>query len=70
MLDYERIASAFAVGRQEGFAVLDSLRVALSYAPLGISKNAELGTYGYSGGAIATGAHVGRAISIGSLIII
>ncbi|KAF7975700.1 hypothetical protein HWV62_8823 [Athelia sp. TMB] len=53
--DYEGIASAFAVGRQEGFAVLDSLRAALNYAPLGISKSARLGAYGYSGGAIATG---------------
>ncbi|KZP05168.1 LIP-domain-containing protein [Athelia psychrophila] len=53
--DYEGINSAFGSGRQEGYAILDGLRAALSYAPAGISQNATIGGYGYSGGAIATG---------------
>lgn len=54
--DYEGIGSAFAAGRLAGHAVLDALRATLNYAPAGISKTARLGGYGYSGGAIATGA--------------
>ncbi|KAF7974270.1 hypothetical protein HWV62_34143 [Athelia sp. TMB] len=53
--DYEGIGSAFGAGRLEGQAVLDALRATINYAPAGISKNARLGGYGYSGGAIATG---------------
>jgi len=34
---------------------LDALRAAKSYAPFGISANAVMGGYGYSGGAIASG---------------
>lgn len=54
--DYEGIGSAFGSGRLEGHAVLDALRATISFAPAGISKTARLGGYGYSGGAIATGA--------------
>lgn len=55
--DYEGFGSAFAAGHLEGHAVLDGLRAALNYGPAGIKKNATLGSYGYSGGAIATGQH-------------
>lgn len=53
--DYEGINSSFTVGHMAGQAVLDGLRAALSYSPLGISPDAVLGGYGYSGGALATG---------------
>ncbi|KAF7966128.1 hypothetical protein HWV62_39964 [Athelia sp. TMB] len=53
--DYEGFGSAFGAGRQAGYAVLDALRAALNYAPLKVSKDATVGGYGYSGGAIATG---------------
>lgn len=53
--DYEGPNSAFSAGRQEGMALLDGIRAALNYAPAGISKDAYVGGYGYSGGAIATG---------------
>lgn len=55
--DHEGLNSAYAVGRQLGYAVLDGLRAALSYAPAGVDGDAKLGGFGYSGGAIATGAY-------------
>lgn len=53
--DHEGLNSGYAVGRQEGYAVLDGLRAALNYAPAGVKRTAKLAGYGYSGGAIATG---------------
>ena len=55
--DYEGPNSAFSAGRQEGMGLLDGIRAALNYAPAGISKNATVGGYGYSGGATAIGAY-------------
>lgn len=54
--DYEGSNSAFGSGRQAGYAVLDGLRAAVNYKPAGVSTRAKLAGYGYSGGAIATGA--------------
>lgn len=53
--DYEGPGSAFTAGRQAGYAVLDAIRAAFNYDPLGVSSSATVGAYGYSGGAIATG---------------
>lgn len=53
--DYEGFNSSFSVGHLSGYAVLDGLRAAINFAPAGISANASLGGFGYSGGAIATG---------------
>lgn len=56
--DHEGLNSAYAVGRQLGYAVLDGLRAALNYAPAGVAGDAKLGGFGYSGGAIATGEYL------------
>ncbi|QRG40353.1 hypothetical protein FDK38_004819 [Candidozyma auris] len=54
--DYEGPKSAFTVGRQSGQAILDGIRAALSSGYLtGINKDAKVGLYGYSGGALTTG---------------
>ncbi|KAF7972353.1 hypothetical protein HWV62_18132 [Athelia sp. TMB] len=53
--DYEGPGSAFTAGRQAGYAVLDAIRAAFNYGPLGVDSDATVGAYGYSGGAIATG---------------
>lgn len=55
--DYDGPTSAVAAGRLEAHTILDGLRATLSYKPAGINKNATLGGYGYSGGAIAAGQH-------------
>lgn len=53
--DYEGPDSAFAAGRLEGMAVLDSMRAVQSFTPLGLSSNPKIFGSGYSGGAIANG---------------
>uniref|UniRef100_A0A0L0NY35 Triacylglycerol lipase n=1 Tax=Candidozyma auris TaxID=498019 RepID=A0A0L0NY35_CANAR len=54
--DYEGPKSAFTVGRQSGQAILDGIRAALSSGYFtGIDKDAKVGLYGYSGGALASG---------------
>uniref|UniRef100_A0A0L0NUA5 Triacylglycerol lipase n=1 Tax=Candidozyma auris TaxID=498019 RepID=A0A0L0NUA5_CANAR len=54
--DYEGPKSAFTMGRQSGHAVLDGIRAALSSGYFtGINRDANVGLYGYSGGALATG---------------
>jgi hypothetical protein len=37
--DYQGPSSAFSAGRLEGHGVLDSMRAALSYNPLGLDSN-------------------------------
>lgn len=54
--DYEGPKAAFTAGMQAGYATLDSVRAVLSAGPaFGLSKNASVGMWGYSGGGGATG---------------
>ncbi|WFD34147.1 hypothetical protein MCUN1_000983 [Malassezia cuniculi] len=53
--DHEGPDVAFTSGFVEGHAVLDSFRATLNYDRLGLSKNARVAGYGYSGGGLATG---------------
>ncbi|MEV6095270.1 lipase family protein [Nocardia sp. NPDC051981] len=52
--DYEGPQSRFFDGVNSGRAVLDGVRAAKSFAPLGITDTSPLGAWGYSGGAFAT----------------
>ncbi|MGW4245936.1 lipase family protein [Nocardia sp. NPDC004722] len=52
--DYEGPQSRFFDGVNSGRAVLDGVRAAKSFAPLGITESSPLGAWGYSGGAFAT----------------
>ncbi|WP_301283482.1 lipase family protein [Williamsia deligens] len=53
--DHEGPQSAFAAGPLAGRIVLDGIRAARSFTPLGLAPDARIGMIGYSGGAIATG---------------
>ncbi|MVU79133.1 lipase [Nocardia sp. ET3-3] len=52
--DYEGPRSRFFDGVNSGRAVLDGVRAAKAFAPLGITDSSPLGAWGYSGGAFAT----------------
>ncbi|UFS95244.1 lipase family protein [Nocardia huaxiensis] len=52
--DYEGPQSRFFDGVNSGQAVLDGVRAAKSFPPLGITDSSPLGAWGYSGGAFAT----------------
>ncbi|MBL1077691.1 lipase [Nocardia sp. 2] len=52
--DYEGPQSRFFDGVNSGRAVLDGVRAAKSFPPLGITDSSPLGAWGYSGGAFAT----------------
>lgn len=52
--DYEGPYSAYGAGQLSGQATLDGIRAALSFEPLGLSKDTPVGMWGYSGGALAT----------------
>jgi hypothetical protein len=55
MPDYEGVESAYTVGTQSGYGVLDSLRAVLNATNLtGIPSTAITTLFGYSGGATAT----------------
>ncbi|SCV71876.1 BQ2448_4570 [Microbotryum intermedium] len=51
--DFLGTNSAFSVGHQSGYQVLDGYRAAINF--LNLPKDVILGGYGYSGGAIGTG---------------
>ncbi|CAK9440077.1 uncharacterized protein LODBEIA_P41770 [Lodderomyces beijingensis] len=54
--DYEGPKSVFTAARQAGYGTLDAIRAALqSESFTGISKNAKVAMWGFSGGAIASG---------------
>lgn len=53
--DYEGRDRGFGAGRMGGRMALDGVRAALNLKEAGLSKNAKVVQYGYSGGAIATG---------------
>ncbi|MEV6774450.1 lipase family protein [Nocardia sp. NPDC051030] len=52
--DYEGPQSRFFDGVNSGRSVLDGIRAAKAFAPLGITDASPLGAWGYSGGAFAT----------------
>lgn len=52
--DYEGPKASFFAAPEEAHGVLDGIRAALSYRKAGISKQAPLGMWGYSGGGYAT----------------
>jgi hypothetical protein len=51
--DIEGPFSLYAVGRQEGYIVLDGMTAALGFAPLGLGARTPIAQTGYSGGAHA-----------------
>ncbi|SCV71849.1 BQ2448_4543 [Microbotryum intermedium] len=51
--DFEGNNSAFSVGHQAGYQILDGYRAAINF--LGLPKDVIIGGSGYSGGAIGTG---------------
>jgi Secretory lipase len=54
--DYEGLNSDFTGGPQEGHGVLDAIRAAENFSPLGLAgASTPVGMWGYSGGALATG---------------
>jgi hypothetical protein len=52
--DYEGPDSDFLTGPLEGYAVLDGIRAALAAHPHGLSPQAPIALWGYSGGALAS----------------
>ena len=50
--DVEGPKDEFAATRLEGHALLDAARATLKFSKLNLSKNAKIGGYGYSGGAL------------------
>jgi hypothetical protein len=53
--DYEGPDAAFGATRQAGQAVLDGIRAAEAFTPLGLGgRQTPVGMFGYSGGAVAT----------------
>lgn len=54
--DYEGPDSAYVAGRQSGQAVLDAVRATEAFAPAGLDGvRTDVGLWGYSGGALASG---------------
>jgi hypothetical protein len=54
--DYEGPNSAYVAGRQAGQAVLDAIRATEGFAPAGLGGvRTNVGLWGYSGGALASG---------------
>ncbi|MEC3978474.1 lipase family protein [Amycolatopsis sp. H20-H5] len=54
--DYEGPKSAYVAGKQAGQAVLDGIRAAETFTPLGLNgTQTDVGLWGYSGGALASG---------------
>ncbi|MFI6870342.1 lipase family protein [Nocardia sp. NPDC050406] len=52
--DYEGPQSRFFDGVTSGRGVLDGIRAARDFAPLGLAPDSPIGAWGYSGGAFAT----------------
>lgn len=53
--DHEGLHGMWGAPYEAGFRVLDGLRAAVSHAALGLSLNAAMGIWGYSGGGLASG---------------
>lgn len=52
--DHEGPHGAFGAPREPGYRVLDGIRAATSFEPLGVSPEAPVALWGYSGGGMAT----------------
>lgn len=52
--DYEGPQSEFLVAGTQATGVLDGIRATRNFAPAGISKEAKIGIWGYSGGSLAS----------------
>jgi pimeloyl-ACP methyl ester carboxylesterase len=52
--DHEGLHGYFAAPREPGYRILDGIRAAQSFAPVGLHPDAPIGLWGYSGGGMAT----------------
>lgn len=52
--DHEGPDGLMGVARQPGYHILDGIRAALTFAPLGLNSATPVGLWGYSGGGLAT----------------
>ena len=52
--DHEGLAGTWGAPHEPGYHVLDGVRAAINYAPLGLSADSPVGLWGYSGGGMAT----------------
>ncbi|MBF6329103.1 lipase family protein [Nocardia transvalensis] len=53
--DFEGRQGHFAVAREPGYMILDGIRAAEHFAPLGLNEHTRVGLFGNSGGGLATG---------------
>lgn len=52
--DHEGAAGRWGIPREPGQLTLDGIRAALSFEPLGLTENTQVGLWGYSGGGLAS----------------
>lgn len=52
--DHEGLEGRFAAAREPGHRILDGVRAALDFAPLGLDESTPIGLMGYSGGGMAS----------------
>lgn len=52
--DHEGRKGSFAAPREPGYRVLDGIRAAVAFPPLGLSAETPVGLFGYSGGGMAS----------------
>jgi hypothetical protein len=54
LADHEGMGGYFGAPREPGYRVLDGIRAALSFPPLGLDAATRVGVWGYSGGGMAS----------------
>lgn len=52
--DHDGLTGNWGAPRESGYRVLDGIRAALQFAPLGLEAASPIGPWGYSGGGLAT----------------
>jgi hypothetical protein len=52
--DHEGVHGYFGAPREPGYRVLDGVRAALDFGPLGLGESTSVGVWGYSGGGMAS----------------
>ncbi|TSD99993.1 lipase [Skermania sp. ID1734] len=52
--DHEGRSGYFGAAREPGYRVLDGIRAAMNFVPLGLSADTAVGVWGYSGGGMAS----------------
>lgn len=52
--DHEGMSGRFGAAREPGYRVLDGVRAALAFGPLGLEPDTQVGVMGYSGGGMAS----------------